>query len=502
MANTDGARDVAKERLLILVVAYHAASTLRSVLDRIPDAVLDRYDSEILVVDDASTDGTFELAQSYMTDHPGRPLRVLRNQLNQGYGGNQKVGYAYASRYGFDLVALLHGDGQYAPEKLPDLLAPFDDGADMVFGSRMSQKGMARRGGMPFYKYVGNRILSRMQNTLLRTSFSEFHSGYRAYRVSALERTHFRLNTNDFHFDTEIILELLANGADIREVPIPTYYGDEISRVNGIAYAGNVMRVTLQFVVHRFGLLHQRRFEPMGHTPYQRKLGYASSQQWAVDAVPAGASVIDLGAGNGVVAESLRTKGCLVAATEQPEVAALADDTIALDLNGELDIDLNRYDYLLLLDVIEHVYNPEAFLDRLRARFTHQPKTLILTTPNVGFVVTRLALLFGQFNYGQSGILDRTHTRLFTFRTVRKLLTDAGFRIRQVRGIPAPFPAALGETFIATMLLSINRALIRLSRRLFSFQIFVVAESTPDLDFLIADAIRNEFPDMTGTSEG
>lgn len=485
-----------KQRLLILVVAYHASSTLERVLDRIPRSVIDNFDCEILVVDDASTDGTFELGRVYKGSHPDIPLRVLRNSQNQGYGGNQKIGYAYAERFGFDLVAMLHGDGQYAPEKLPDLLEPFDRGADMVFGSRMSKRGDARRGGMPLYKYVGNRVLTYLQNRLLGTSFSEFHSGYRVYRVAALSRTRYRLNSNDFHFDTEIILELLATGAQIEEVPIPTYYGDEISRVNGIAYAANVVRVTLQYAVHRLGLLQQRRFDPVEKPPYDSKLGYPSSHQWAVDTVPPAATVLDIGGGDGSIAEALIDRGCSVTLADLPEQLAKFPEgratRVALDLDLDWSIDLTPYSHILLLDVVEHLPHPEDFLDQLRRFFTNEHKTLILTTPNVAFFVVRLSMLLGQFNYGRSGILDRTHTRLFTFRTLRKLLQDAGFVIEQVRGIPVPFPAAVGDTAVARFLLRLNVALIRLNRRLFSFQIFVVARTTPDLEFLIDDAIRHE----------
>ncbi len=150
-------------------------------------------------------------------------MTVLRNELNQGYGGNQKIGYTFAIERGFDVVVLLHGDGQYAPEEMPRLLEPLQEGrADAVFGSRMMTTFGALRGGMPLYKYVGNRLLTTVQNALLRTRLSEFHSGYRAYAVPALRRIRFPLNSNDFHFDTEIIIQLLNVGQRIVEVPIPT----------------------------------------------------------------------------------------------------------------------------------------------------------------------------------------------------------------------------------------------------------------------------------------
>lgn len=111
-------------RLLVFVIAYHAEDTLRSVLERIPRSIFDEYSCQILVVDDASEDRTFEIGRQYEQAHPEIRMTVLRNAYNQGYGGNQKVGYAFAIREGFDFVAMVHGDGQYAPEELPKLVAP------------------------------------------------------------------------------------------------------------------------------------------------------------------------------------------------------------------------------------------------------------------------------------------------------------------------------------------------------------------------------------------
>ena len=229
-----------RPRILVFVVAFEAESTLQKVLDRIPRSMFERFDAEVLVIDDSSSDHTFEVGMR-SAGASSHPITVFFNRTNQGYGGNQKLGYQYALRNRFDFVVLLHGDGQYAPESIPDLLQPLVDGdVDAVFGSRMLTRGSARRGGMPLYKFVGNKILTRLQNALLRSSLSEFHSGFRAYRVSALGRLPFQFNTNNFHFDTEIIIQLMLAGCRIAEVSIPTYYGDEICRVNGMLYAKNV----------------------------------------------------------------------------------------------------------------------------------------------------------------------------------------------------------------------------------------------------------------------
>ncbi len=223
-------------RIGIVVVAYNAASTLAKVLDRIPPEFVPRI-SDVLVSDDASDDSTFLVGLGYQ-QLSELPLTVIRQERNLGYGGNQKAAYRWAIEHGLDVVVLVHGDGQYAPEELPNIVAPIVDGeCDAVLGSRMMEKGDARRGGMPLYKFVGNRILTTFQNTVMGTDLTEWHSGYRAYRVAALAEIPFEQNHDGFDFDTQIIIQLVESGKRIVEVPIPTYYGDEICYVNGMGYA-------------------------------------------------------------------------------------------------------------------------------------------------------------------------------------------------------------------------------------------------------------------------
>ena len=152
-----------KKRVAILIVAYNAASTISHVLDRIPVKTKEMVE-EIFLFDDASPDNTHLVAGDWKRKAGLEKLTIIRNSANQGYGGNQKLGYAYAIKKGYDIVVMLHGDGQYAPEALPEILAPLiENRADAVFGSRMLVKGAARKGGMPLYKFIGNKeILSEI----------------------------------------------------------------------------------------------------------------------------------------------------------------------------------------------------------------------------------------------------------------------------------------------------------------------------------------------------
>jgi len=242
-------------RIGILVVAYNAESTLRSVIERIPPPIMDKVE-EIFVFDDASRDRTFEVGRELQREDVHPKLTIFRNPVNLMYGGNQRRGYQYAIERDLDIVVLLHGDGQYAPEVMQDLLTPLETGrADMVMGSRMMVRGAALRGNMPLYKYFGNIVLTWLENRLAGTRLSEFHSGYRAYSVHALKHIPLDSLTHNWHFDTQIILEFLKRGLRIAEVPIPTYYGDEICHVNGVPYALNCIRETLSFALrHRWSM--------------------------------------------------------------------------------------------------------------------------------------------------------------------------------------------------------------------------------------------------------
>jgi glycosyltransferase involved in cell wall biosynthesis/2-polyprenyl-3-methyl-5-hydroxy-6-metoxy-1,4-benzoquinol methylase len=492
-------RSGGKPRLLILIVAYNAETTITKVLARVPHQLAEEYDVEVLVLDDSSQDRTFEQTRDIQREGAlPFPLHVLFNPVNQGYGGNQKIGYHFAIEQGFDFVALVHGDGQYAPECLPDLVRPLRDGeADAVFGSRMLEKGGALRGGMPMYKFIGNRILSGFQNRMLGASLSEFHSGYRVYSVAALQKVPFPLNTNDFHFDTEIIIQLMLGGMRIKELPIPTYYGDEICRVNGVKYAWDVTKAVIVARSQQLGLFYDRRFdcEPADteNAHYEPKLDYASPHTAALELVSPGARVLDLGCAGGYVGAMIRRrKGCRVTGVDRhPLGPGVELDAFVLhDLNdGPPPLNLGDYDYVLLLDVIEHLSSPEDFIEQLREALELAPTTkLLVSTANIGFFINRLMLLIGQFNYGKRGILDLTHARLFTFESFRRLFEQGGFRVVQTRGIPGPFPLALGNATATRFAMAVNRGLIKIARGLFSYQMFFVVEPLPSLEYLLREA--------------
>src|SRR5271157_3781317 len=470
-----------KKRVLILVVAFNAVRTISQVLHRVPAALLE-YDTEILVVDDSSSDSTFHRARE--SGQSRFPMTVLCNPVKQGYGGIQKIGFHYAIHENFDIVALLHGSGKYAPEALPELLKPLVNGqTDAVLGSRMMGRNALMQ-GMPPYKYVANRILTGLQNRLLGTSLSEFHCGYRLYSVEALRRTPFASNSQDFLFDTDLVIQFFRAGLRTLELPVPVYSSDEIRRVKGLPYAWGVLKTTALSRVQDLGLMYQRKFDlaaPVAR--YQSKFGFESPHTLALERIPEGSSVVDVGCASGYMAAELKRKNCRVTAIDRHPLTPPppVDRFIQHDL-GEtgFPVDTGGFDYVLLLDVVEHLPSPESFVEDLRAAGRRGTRTrVIFSTGNVAFLVTRLMLLLGFFRYGPRGILDLTHTRLFTFASARALFVQAGYEIEEVIGVPAPFPLALGDHAFARFLVRVNHWLIRLSRAAFSYQIFMVVRPSP-----------------------
>jgi len=372
------------------------------------------------VIDDSSSDLTVETARRAGAELGFTNVTVLRTPFNRGYGGNQKLGYLHAIEQGFDYVVLLHGDGQYAPEYLPQLVNALGrDEPDALIASRMIDRRGALRGGMPLYKWVGNQVLTAVENRMLGSDLSEFHSGYRAYKVDALRSIPFQLNSDDFHFDTEVLIQLLCTGRKVTEIAVPTFYGDEISRVNGIRYAVNCLKAVAKVRLGEAGLFYEPKFDfgLFEETGYRVKEAPNTlhheilSRDWPPDW-----HVADLGSSRGVLSAKLADKVAHVTSADvvRPPDAGAAE-AVAVDLNGDFDRELGRrrYDAVLALDVIEHLERPEEGVRKI-AEILKPGGTLYASTGNIAYLVMRLSLALGHFNYGKRGILDLTHTRLFT----------------------------------------------------------------------------------------
>ena len=425
----------------ILIVAYNAASTLVKVLDRIPEDFRERV-TEVLVSDDYSSDDTYLIGLGYQQARKGLPIKVIRQPHNLGYGGNQKAGYRWAVEEGLDIVVLLHGDGQYAPESLPDLVEPLVDGRyDAVMGSRMLVPGAARRGGMPLYKHVGNRILSTIENAVVGTDLSEWHSGYRAYRVDALREIPFERNDDGFNFDTQVIVQMFEAGKRVGEVPIPTYYGDEVCHVNGLGYARDVVRDVLRYRAHKMGFgSGDMAFASQAYEIKEADdSSHARLATWLAARPPA--RILDLGCSDGALGERLTRAG-----HEVTGVDVVAHEHTRSRLHAFVPGDLEQgipdevgggYDIVLCADILEHVSAPGRLLAAARDRLA-PGGSVVVSVPNFAHWYPRARVALGRFDYDRRGILDSTHLRFFTRRSFERLAGEVGLAVgrREVTGLP------------------------------------------------------------------
>jgi glycosyltransferase involved in cell wall biosynthesis len=243
---------IAGKKVTVVLPAYRAEKTLARTVQAVPEGVVD----EFLLVDDASPDGTLEVARSL-------GIIAISHERNLGYGGNQKTCYTQALARGADIVVMLHPDYQYEPKLVPVMAQMVASGVyDVVLGSRILGNG-ALSGGMPFYKYVANRLLTLAENLLIGQKLSEYHTGYRAYSREALSSVKWERNSDDFVFDNQIIAQFHMRGLRIGEISCPTRYFDEASSINfsrSVTYGFGVLRVAATFRLHRWGIINSPLF--------------------------------------------------------------------------------------------------------------------------------------------------------------------------------------------------------------------------------------------------
>jgi len=231
------------KRVIVVLPAYNAEATVKQTYDDIPKEWVD----DIILVDDGSWDNTVEAAQRL-------GITTIRHKKNRGYGANQKTCYQEALKRGAEIIIMVHPDHQYDPKFIPQIIEPFyKNGVDAVFGSRMITKGGALEGGMPYWKYLANIMLTMIENVILRLNLTEYHSGFRAYSRRALESISFTLNSDKFVFDTEIIIQLKIHAFKIKEIPITTKYFKDASTIGllpSIRYGIAILLSLGKYILH------------------------------------------------------------------------------------------------------------------------------------------------------------------------------------------------------------------------------------------------------------
>ena len=242
-------------KVVVVMPAYNAGRTLRLTYEELPKDTVNL----VILVDDGSTDETLKIAREL-------DLQIFVHNRNYGYGANQKTCYTEALRAGADIVVMVHPDYQYDPRLVPQIIEPVVGGrADVVLGSRL-KSGSALAQGMPWWKFLANRVLTVLENRAFGLSLSEYHTGYRAFRREVLETVNFVANSDGFVFDQEIIGQVVAAGYRIAEIAVPTRYFAEASSAGFLAstvYGLRILSMLFWFTLNRWGLRRSRRFDSL-----------------------------------------------------------------------------------------------------------------------------------------------------------------------------------------------------------------------------------------------
>ncbi len=246
---------IKNKKIVVVLPAYNAEKTLEVTYNEIPFDIVD----EVILVDDLSTDKTFEKAHELGVHY------VIKHDVNKGYGGNQKTCYNKALEIGADIVIMLHPDYQYTPQLIHSMSYMIaNDVYPVSIGSRILGKG-ALKGGMPWYKYLANRMLTLSQNILMNQKLSEYHTGYRAFSREVLEKIKYNDNSDNFIFDNEMIAQIFNAGFEIGEVTCPTKYFDDASSINlknSSIYGMGVLKVSVRYFLNKMGLLKYPLIDP------------------------------------------------------------------------------------------------------------------------------------------------------------------------------------------------------------------------------------------------
>lgn len=470
-------------KVAVFIVAYNAEKFLKTVIERIPEEIASLF-AEIFVIDDSSNDLTYEVALNLQSQFPNYNLKAYKTPYNRGYGGNQKLGYIYSIKKNYDFVILLHGDGQYAPEYLPLIISKFSSDTDAVFASRMLEKSKALKGGMPLYKWLGNQILTFFENKLLNLNLSEFHTGFRAYNVRSLDSIPFQHNSDDFHFDTEIIIQSKARSWNIKEVSIPTFYGSEKCNVNGLKYASNCVKSVLRYHLVNLGIYYNRNFDFNlfeNDNFYLKKSPYTLHQHILNNEIFSNNDAsVEVGFNKGMLSNLISEKNNshLYISFDKNQTSLTSNVVFANNEDNlfQLVQKYNKsFNTCITLDFIEHLCNPEQFLKNIFYLLKPTGR-LFISTANVGYFFVRLSLLFGNFNYSKRGILDMTHKRLWTIRSFKKLLSQYGFRVISVKGFAPPFTDLISNNSFFKCIEFLHFKLSRFFPNLFAYNFLIEAE--------------------------
>ena len=390
-------------------------------------------------------------------------LEVLKTPDCFGPGGDLKLAFRYAIEQGFDSIYVVGQNAECSQKLLP-----------------LMKQGLSEEKNDAVFCFENHRQMKQFKNGIPRY-------GVMAAQTAALKQVPFERNSNDSLFFCELAKQLEHRGRNLVHFVVPG-----VKQAHDAGY-WKALKVSIHSRLHQAGFFYDRKFDT-GEHHYPQKLGRYSSHAKILNSVSRGSKVLDLGCGRGFLASGLVGQGCTVHGVD-----ILAPEKVGESISRYFQIDLNKnpeqiidvlrgesYDVILMADILEHLVDPERYLSILRENTPWQkPPKFLVCTANVAFVVVRSMLAFGQFNYGPRGILDRTHTRLFTRKSFDLIFRQAGFEIKKKSWVPMPFQSIFQNEHLAGLLEWMNQALANLRPGLFSYQMLFTVKALPTTQQLL-----------------
>jgi SAM-dependent methyltransferase len=449
---------------------------IRKTVERIPES-LDEWLDEVVVMLDSPS---HQLA-SAPDDRVGTrnfEVRFHRPPRDSGYGAARKAAFEYALLKRVDFAIVMRGDASHPPERLPELIrATLADPSRLLLATRTSRPAPSLHG-------VAHRLATFFQNRVLGLRLRDYHTSFRVYPTQALERIPFQLDSNESHFDAEILVQFRALGVSIREERIVDGRGGDGTGSDELSHGLASCATAVGYRLHQFHLTRDGRFLVDHDVHYTLKLSETSSHMQIVSAIRPDSQVLDLGCSQGLLARPLQQKNVRVTGVDVGPGDRLARELAQYhqrDLEEPLDIPAERvFDYVVCADVIEHLRRRTQLLRSAR-RYLKQDGRLIISTPNVALWFYRLSLLAGRFEYGPRGVLDETHVHLYTGATFRREVEKAGFQVLRQRVTALPFEVVFestGRSRFVRYLASSYHWLARLWPSMFAYQFVLEAEIT------------------------
>jgi 2-polyprenyl-3-methyl-5-hydroxy-6-metoxy-1,4-benzoquinol methylase len=473
-------------RVGLFIVSLGNASSIDGAVECIPSELRDLF-AEIYTIDDSSGGGTALLAADTVRP-PTSNLLVLRTSFKCEYGARHKLGLSHAIHQHLDFLIVMPRDGQSLLKCLADIIVAFKErDVDLVVTSPSAIETKTSKRQWFAYAKLATRMLTTVRNALHLGQWSLLYSCCRAYRVKFLESIPFSSNSNDDQFASELLVQCVATQARVSYVSVPSADSGGTSLISRLVYAHSYLGTLIKYRLTQLGVFYHASFDfhLFERTSYYLKRSSNSLHQFVLNRRwdPAW-RVADLGANEGQISQLIAEKVSHVTAVDvsAPNNAGHAQ-AVSLDLNAEFDqiLGMRAFDCVLALDVVEHLGNPESAVRKI-FNILEPGGLLYASTGNIAFWPLRLSLLFGQFNYGKRGVLDLTHSRLFTIRSFKSLLTLHGFQIEDTQYFGPPIVDMVGNHWLLRALDLVSGRLAGYWPGLLAYSFLVIARRVESLE--------------------